>query len=296
MRRRDRLSLVSAGYNSPVPSTKNFAPLADTYEQATRECILAKLVADPEAYLARYQAQFGNVLNADDAATLFDDYARNPAKYRVAVHPAATWIRDELFARSLRSNVRDERSLVVFTAGGNAAGKSAALAATKAAQGAQAVFDSTLSNLRHAQQLVQLALDAGKAISVLYVSRPLDEAFHGMLKRAQKQGRVVTINRIIDSHRGAAMTVRALWRRYGKDPDFQFRFVDNSDPVPALGTIDLAAQRDYTQVRKVLDAALDAEYQAGRITRENYNRVAGRNRGQPPAGGQNGPTGGEGPP
>jgi hypothetical protein len=63
-------------------------------ESQVREQTLAELRANPEHYLAAYTARFGNVLNADDAATLFEAYNQDRAKYRVAVHPAATWIRD----------------------------------------------------------------------------------------------------------------------------------------------------------------------------------------------------------
>jgi len=76
-------------------------PLPDSDEQATRESTIAQVESDPEHFLAEYTRRFGNVLNADNAATLFDRYNRDPAKYRVAVHPAAQWIRDELFHRAL---------------------------------------------------------------------------------------------------------------------------------------------------------------------------------------------------
>jgi len=52
-----------------------------------REKFLAALHADPEAYFREYQRRFGNVLNADYAATLFDDYNASPVNLRAAVHP-----------------------------------------------------------------------------------------------------------------------------------------------------------------------------------------------------------------
>jgi hypothetical protein len=97
----------------------------DADEVRCQKETLRKLHSEPERYLAEYTLRFRNVLNADDAATLFDEYNQEPAKYRVAVHPAATWIRDELFRRALRQKVEDAfKNRVTFTAGGNAAGKS----------------------------------------------------------------------------------------------------------------------------------------------------------------------------
>src|ERR1700722_11482909 len=142
-------------------------------ELHVRDETLRKLRENPEHYLAEYTERFGNVLNADDAATLFDEYNQDRAKYREAVHPAATWIRDELFQRALAKTAPAGKNRVVFTAGGNAAGKSTALALTNIANRAQVVLDSTFSNPEHARRLINLALDAGKTATVHYVFRPL---------------------------------------------------------------------------------------------------------------------------
>jgi hypothetical protein len=145
----------------------------DIDELRVREETLKKLHGDAERYLVEYTRQFGNVLNADNAATLLDEYNQNRAKYREAVHPAATWIRDELFRRALEVKAADERNRVVFTAGSNAAGKSTALSFTGERVRAHVIFDSTFSNPMHARRLVDQALGAGKRITVLYIHRPL---------------------------------------------------------------------------------------------------------------------------
>ena len=237
---------------------------------------LRKLRANPELYLAEYRSKFGNVLNADDAATLFDEYNQDRAKYRVAVHPAATWIRDELFRRALAETAPEGRNRVVFTAGGNAAGKSTALAVTGSAKHAQIVFDSTFSNPEHAKKLMDQALDSGKTVVVLHVSRRLEEIFAAMLDRAQSQGRVVTIEQLIGSHRGAAQTVRDLSQRFEHIRSVEFVFIDNSANGVREGSIALAAPQDYTETRKRLYDLLDREYESGRIAEESYRRIRGR--------------------
>jgi len=259
-------------------------------ELRVRNETIRKLHENPEHYLTEYLARFGNVLNADDAATLFDEYNQDPAKYRVAVHPAATWIRDELFQRALAVAAPEGRNRVVFMAGGNAAGKSTALAVTGIAKRAQVVFDSTFRNPAHAQRLMDQALGALKTVAVLYVSRPPEEAFPAMLDRAQRQGRTVTIEQLVGSHRGAAQTVRDLSREFERNPDVEFAFFDNSANGTREGTIELAAPQDYTEIRKRLYELLDREYQAGRITEENYHRIGEGDRGEP----QSHPPGREG--
>jgi hypothetical protein len=232
----------------------------DSDEERVRQETLKKLHANPEHYLTEYSKRFGNILNADDAATLFDEYNSNPAKYWVAVHPAATWIRDELLRRALSTVAPAGKNRVVFTAGGNAAGKITALAVSGVAKRAQVVFDSTFSNPEHAKRLIEQPLGAGKAVTVLYVTRPLGEIFRAMLDRAQQEGRVVTIEQLIGSHGGAAQTVRELSREYEADARVEFVFFDNSASGAYEGTIELAAPKDYTQIRGRLYDLLDAEY------------------------------------
>jgi len=103
-----------------------------------------------------------------------------------------------------------------------------------------------------------------------------------MLDRAKRQGRVVTIEQMIGSHRGSAQAVRDLAREFEQNPSVEFVFVDNSSYSACEGTIELAAPQDYTEIRKRLYDLLDREYQAGRITEETYRRIRGIDRGEPP--------------
>ena len=120
------------------------------------------------------------------------------------------------------------------------------------------------------------ALGAGKTVTVLHVSRPLEEIFAAMLDRAQEQGRVVTIEQLIGSHRGAAQAVRDLSREFEHNSIVEFVFLNNSALGTREGTIDLAAPQDYTESRKRLYELLDHEYHAGRITEETHRRIRGR--------------------
>lgn len=274
-------------------------PLPEIGEQAVREAVIFRVEADPERHLAEHKKRFGNVLNADDAATLFPEYNEDPATYRVAVHPAARWIRDERFRRAL-ATCSPDKERVVFTAGGNAAGKSTAISFSGAGENfTAAILDSTFSNHEHALSLVKQALRAGKRISILYVNRPLDDALAAMLNRARVEGRLVTLHQLINSQRGAAETVRALWETFADNPDFTFHLFDNAVDGFREGGIDLAKPAHYTETRKVLDEILDAEYRAGRIPEVVYRRVkgaepqAGEDRGDPNRGWHESPAGAE---
>jgi hypothetical protein len=273
-------------------------PLSDAAEQAVRKAVVSKVEANPERYLAEYTRQFGNILNADNAATLFPEYNANPAKYRVAVHPAAQWIRDELFRRILATPAVKGKNRVVFTAGGNAAGKSTAVAFTRAAEWAHAILDSTFSNAEHARRLIADALREGRAISILYTNRPLRDALNAMIERAGSVGRVVTIDQLINSQRAAADTVRGLWKDFAQDPRFFFTFLhNNADGNTIEIGLEAVIPQDYTESRRNLHELLDAEYQAGRISETVYRRVGGPGgeRGKPSAGEGGGSQSGGGP-
>ena len=153
------------------PAPDDLPILPDPEAQAAWESMPGELRAAPEHYLAEYARRFGNVLNADDAATLFDLYNQDRARFQVAVHPAATWIRDELFRRVLAVPATDAKRSVVFTAGSNAAGKSTAIAFASVEREALAIFDSTFSNAAHARALVAQALVAGRPVTILHVDR-----------------------------------------------------------------------------------------------------------------------------
>ncbi len=214
---------------------------------------LDRIQSGGEELLAGYRRRFGSVLNADNAAELFPDYAESlesRTKYRAAVHPAAQWVRDELFNRALGDPTVKE---VVFTAGGNGAGKSIG------SPSADLVMDTTLSNPEYSARLLKATLDAGKKAVVAYTFRPIAEAFEGVLERSQREGRTVSIGTLIKTHQGAAITVTQLFEQYKHNPNVQFRFVDNSAPEPSTATIALTRKQNYGEVREQLHAILESK-------------------------------------
>jgi len=108
-----------------MPRLSEYPPLADSDAQGGRAVVLAKIAAGTTRYVTcpATRIVLEICLNAGDAATLFDEYNVDRARYRVAVHPAATWIREELFRRALTAAPAMGKERIVFTAGGNAVGK-----------------------------------------------------------------------------------------------------------------------------------------------------------------------------
>ncbi len=230
--------------------------------------------ADPQRFFNEYEKRFGNVLNADNAATLFYDYVADPVKYREAVHQAATEIRDRLFARKLAEEAPVGKNFVLFTAGGNASGKSTITQLAGSSEAAHVVYDSTLANLDRARQLVQQALASHKPVAIQHVSRPIDEAFRGMLERSRSEGRVVSIRQMLKSQRASANTVQVLQREFAGNPRVKFRFYDNRGGA-ARETSRSSVLKSYAESRHQLNEILDSEYRAGRVSEDAYQKIRG---------------------
>jgi len=178
------------------------------------------------------------------------------------------------FRRALAESGTD-KDRVIFTAGGNAAGKTTAISFSGASDNFTAAgLDSTFSNPEHASRLVEQARKMDKRISILYLNRPLDDALAPMLDRPGTEGRVVTPDQLINSQHRAAETVPNLWDKFGNDSDFAFAFLDNSPDGFMERSVDLAKPEPYTESRKALDG-LDAEHRAARIPEAVYRRVKG---------------------
>ncbi len=240
---------------------------------AVRANALRRIEQEGEALLQDYIHRFGNVLNADNAAELFPEYAASLASralFRPAVHPAAQWVRDELFARALKDpNVRE----VIFTAGGNGVGKS-----TGGLTG-DVVMDTTLSNPEHSGKLIRAALDAGKSVHVVYTYRPIEQAFEGVLDRALMEGRTASVGTLIGTHEGAAQTVRVLVEKYAGNPDVRFWFVDNSGSHPVQGSLALTRKQDYRESREKLYGILESR--RAQIPEYIYQAAQGTEYGRP---------------
>lgn len=155
-----------------------------------------------------------------------------------------------MFRRALED---PEVQKIAFTAGGNGAGK------TSAGLTGDVVMDTTLSNPLHSSTLIQQALAAGKRVLIAYTYRPIREALEGLLERARSEGRVVSIDTLINTHEGAARTIAHIYHRYADHPNVEFRFVDNSRPRAKLGTIALTQKEDYRGTREQLHAILESK-------------------------------------
>lgn len=241
-----------------------------------REAVLEKLRARPAYYLAEYTRRFGNVLNTDDAATLFPEYNdsnETRAKYRLAVQPAASWIRNELFRRAL---LEPGKETVVFIGGGPGAGKSTLLRQNPSiAENAKVVFDAILSDLPGVEQLVDQARKARREVSVTCVHRDPLDAYGSVLERAVTEGRLPSIEYFLAAREGASRTVRGLQERHADDPQVEVRAIENRGPErqATFQALDTLPVENYNELRGQLHELVESEHAAGRISEATYQQA-----------------------
>jgi hypothetical protein len=259
---------------APKNHTLNFSPRDGlTAEEREVESRFARiLAADVDGALTRYreiaaQAQKPNVLDVDFARRLCPEYAANPTRWTQATHEPASALVKELYRRMLEEEDPHGLDLVVFTAGGTGAGKSSASDVVdlpprlkRLIESAQCVLDGSMADYGSTAKKVGMALDAGKNVAYVYVARdPCEAMLNGVVPRAIRTGRVVTVAFHVRSHVASAATALAL-----ADENRLFAFslmaVDNTrgDGKAALGSstllVSLAAQDEATLQREIVEA------------------------------------------
>jgi len=233
---------------------------------------IAALEADPRGFKNRYLEQFGRVLNADNASELFEDYAASDearATLGAAVRAPASALIESLFEDLLaQPPLHGKEPIVVFTAGGNASGKTSGITDERSAD---IVFDSTFSSPTPSQANVERVLASGRDARVRYVYRdPLKALLDGALPRAmgEANGRTVTVRGLAATHIGSRETVLKLAEHYAGDSRVTFAIRENTeDDIVDRDTKWLKgkAYNDRDVLEGHLFDALDAEHAAGRI-------------------------------
>lgn len=251
---------------------------------------IAKLRRDPEAAMREYAAipdsGNGKILNTDIARELSPEYLANRTK-SAAVHEPASAIVKEIYKRKLAEEPGPgEQPLVVFSAGGTGAGKTTGLELTGVDRVAQIVYDSNMNSLATSVRRIEMALDAGKQVQILYTFRdPVEALTGGALPRAVRQerefgsGRTVPVSEHAKTHLGASKVVREIAEKYKNNPRVKVKVVDNSLGKGKAAKSDLSivpkVESADNQLTGALNEALDAEFKAGRISEAIYTGFKG---------------------
>lgn len=251
------------GLAAPAFSAKQADDLNAKLEQ--------KIFSDFDAAVREYSAlpdtKNGKLLDTDQARELSEDY-RADRSLAPKVHEAASAFTQRAFETRMAES--PDGGLVMFMAGGGGAGKSSAEYLLGAEMDrAGTILDGTLSSYDKAARNVQLALDNNQSVIIAYVYRePVEAMRNGVLTRAMKRGRTVTIDAVVKGHAGSSEVVRRLEETFGNNPNFLIKVIDNSHgPDGAVvSTLEAVPVVEREGLKEKLRNATDEEFKAGRIS------------------------------
>lgn len=233
----------------------------------------------------QYQAQFGNVLNTDNARELSDDYKKDRS-LSMAVHEPASALIKKFYSMLLKEPTpKGKQNKVLFSAGGTGVGKSTGInehgATKKEATKAHIVYDTNMNGFAGAKDKIDRALAVGKRVSIVHTFRePFDAFVNGAIPRAIRMekemgsGRTVPIGSHVNTHIGSNEAIPKLKEHYKDNPNVKIRVIDNSRGKgnSAMVPIEFLQGKTYIaeDLKKQLHEHIDKLHEQGKISESLY--------------------------
>jgi hypothetical protein len=276
------------------PDIPEFAGLTASQREVERRA-RDQVLADPEAALEAYTrvpgTDGGRIINTDEAREIFADYNAGPearSTYAAAVHEPSSWVAKEVYRRRMARPAKPGE-YVYFTGGGTGAGKSTGPkripAIGKLRDNAETEFDGNLQTLKGAVEKIDMALESGRGVRIVYTFRDPVQAFtHGALPRAERAdyGRTVPIPAHVGTHIGAARTYLELQEHYKDDPRVTIQAVWNdydgersSVEIASREQVQRLASLDRDTLEQEVRNELERLNQAGRVSVRVYRGSLG---------------------
>jgi len=232
--------------------------------------------------IAEYRGRFGVFVGTDSAREMFPEYTasiESRLMYAGAVQKPAAYLADQVFEQIVSE---DTPGAAYFTAGGTGAGKTIAITPEMMGR-AHVVYDSNFNSEKSAFLKVDAALSAGRSVVILFVHRhPIEAYLKGVIPRAVREGRTVSIEGHLRMHRDAVKVVRKALKTYALNPQVGIVVLNNTghevevspvtvDPIEYMNGI----RYDSEELRRAIKEGLDYAREHGQITEEIYQRSCG---------------------
>ena len=248
----------------------------------------AYLESHTDEAIARYHAKYGTEINTDNVRELSIDYAPGGmdaedsatisarTRWGDAVHEPASALTREIYRRALlKETPPNQRRQVVFVVGGAGVGKTTSIRTLSdlrnAVEASEIVYDTIFAGYRSALERVNLALDAGRMASLVFVYRdPMDSFIDGLLPRAKRGGRTLPLDVYVNSHVGALETFPRLAETFKGDHRLSFAVIDNSRGIANAAVADVdfvkSTARKFSREALKLEVtrALEQAYEKGK--------------------------------
>jgi hypothetical protein len=227
----------------------------------------------------------GKILNTDLAREISADYRADRTR-SAAVHEPASYLVKQMYERRL-AEPAEPNERVIFSGGGTGAGKTtgfeAAAKVDPTLRDARIIYDTNLNGLESSVKKIDQALASGRDVDILFTYRdPVDALKNGALPRAMRMGRTVPIEEHAKTHVGSLDTLRELQRRYVNNDRVTIRVLDNNygKGGAKLSSVEALPRLDYNAVLGDLNAALETEFAAGKISRAVFEGTKAKGSGR----------------
>lgn len=227
----------------------------------------------------------GKILNTDLARELSADYRADRTR-SAAVHEPASYLVKQMYERKL-AEPAEPNERVIFSGGGTGAGKTtgfeAAAKVDPTLRDTKIIYDTNLNGLESSVKKIDQALASGRNVDILFTYRdPVDALKDGALPRAMRMGRTVPIEEHARTHVGSLDTVRELQQRYADNDRVTIRVLDNNHGKGGarLSSVEALPRLEYNAALGDLNAALEAEFSAGKISRAVFEGTKAKGSGR----------------
>ena len=215
------------GAARPYPGRLRIQPTAGlSDDERQQERTLAGIVQGPSAdalYNEIALTYRGLVVNIDLYRELLPAYRLDPSgsatpeiRLRRTRYTAATFApaKAASFDRFQREAARARQ--VIILGGGPTSGKSSALRAIigKIDRSTATVYDTSLTDPATAEREISHAIRNDRHVQIYWVFKPFAMAIDGMIRRAVAEGRYLTLQRMVDLHRGSRRTLLHILERF----------------------------------------------------------------------------------
>ncbi|PCJ41398.1 MAG: hypothetical protein COA81_07420 [Alphaproteobacteria bacterium] len=212
-------------------------------EQQIEQNFIKYLQNDPQGAIALYRKTFPKIIDTDKARELSEDY--NPqnvskdaniiarSKWSSAVFKPAGTLAFEVYKEALEEGPSTPDSYIVFMAGGAGSGKTTSTDShpktKRVKDGAQFIYDTTLSNEIASRERIRMAIVKGFKVRIIYVYRdPIQSFVNGALSRANDEGRTMSLDGFINTHINAPKSLVSIMNTYGNGDIVKAQVLDNN--------------------------------------------------------------------
>lgn len=239
-----------------------------------------EIVSDVEGAMSAYAripaTKNGKVIDTDLFRELSPEYRENRA-LASNVHEPASELNRAYFTRLLE-RTRGQEGTWLFTGGGPASGKSAAVS-DEVESSAQAVVDGTMGKPDRVVRDVNRVLeDPTKDVSIVYIDRDPVKAFDLALKRSMSMeqntgsGRTIPVKDFLDMHAASRRSIQKIYEQLGDNPRVDIQIWDNNGNAGEqfLTTVDKISTFDYDTTAERVMTRLENAYDSGEISESVY--------------------------